>query len=104
MYHLQHLDPNQAHFEEVFEESELSQGSYYRQMPDNEPPHAIQLIRIRPSGQIEVDENGLSIISNCDLPVGFVCLCGKYRTGKSFLLNKLLKQDGKGVIHHLNTV
>lgn len=31
-------------------------------------------------------------------PVGFVCLAGKYRTGKSFLLNKLLNLQGKGVI------
>lgn len=37
------------------------------------------------------------IIAACDLPVGFVCLAGKYRTGKSFLLNKLLYLDGKGV-------
>ena len=29
-------------------------------------------------------------------PVGFVCLAGKYRTGKSFLLNKLLGLRGAG--------
>ena len=31
------------------------------------------------------------------MPVGFVCLAGKYRTGKSFLLNKLLMLEGDGV-------
>lgn len=39
----------------------------------------------------------LDIICSCDLPVGFACLAGKYRTGKSFLLNKLLYLDNKGV-------
>ena len=37
------------------------------------------------------------------MPVGFACLCGKYRTGKSFLINKLLKLEGKGV-HYFFTI
>lgn len=61
------------------------------------PGEAIQLIKVRPYGQIEIDQQALEIISDCPMPVGFACLCGKYRTGKSFLLNKLMKLDGKGV-------
>ena len=66
-----------------------------------EDGYPIQLIRIRPSGKIEIDEKALEVISSCDLPVGFVALIGKYRTGKSFLLNKLLFLEGKGVFIEL---
>jgi protein tyrosine/serine phosphatase len=44
-----------------------------------------------PNGKIEVDQTAINLIGNCDLPVGFCCIAGKYRTGKSFLLNRLLK-------------
>ena len=65
----------------------------------NEQGQPIQLIQIRPSGKINVDERALDIIAQCDdAPVGFVCLVGKYRGGKSFLLNKLLFLQGRGVI------
>ena len=59
----------------------------------------IQLVRIKPSQQVELNPQALDLISECDLPVGFVCLAGKYRTGKSFLLNKLLYLERKGVIN-----
>jgi GTPase Era involved in 16S rRNA processing len=29
--------------------------------------------------------------------LGFIVICGKYRTGKSFLMNKLLDVQGDGV-------
>lgn len=64
---------------------------------DQEGGEPIQLIRIKPSGKVEIDPKALDIISACDLPVGFVTLSGKYRTGKSFLLNKLLYLEGRGV-------
>ena len=63
----------------------------------SENGEAIQLIRIRPSGNVEVDERALDIIASCDMPVGFVTLVGKYRTGKSFLMNKLLSLPNQGV-------
>lgn len=74
------------------------QGSgIYNTFDDNSPGRPIQLIRIGKYDQkIEVDQTALDIISNCDGSVGFCCVAGKYRTGKSFLLNKLLKIPGNG--------
>lgn len=88
---------NNRHFEENFEDSEMQGSGIYNNLDDNIPGRPIQLIRIRPYGKIEVDQNALDLISNCDMPVGFCCVAGKYRTGKSFLLNKLLKLEGNGV-------
>ena len=31
-----------------------------------------------------------------DLNIAFVCIAGVYRTGKSFLINRLLSLKGKG--------
>lgn len=70
-------------------------------MDHPEDGYPIQLVKIRPSGKIEIEEKALQIISECDLPVGFVAVVGKYRTGKSFLLNKLLYLEGKGVNYML---
>ena len=43
-----------------------------------------------------MDPKALDIIAECDLPVGFVTLVGKYRIGKSSLLNRLLNLSGQG--------
>ena len=59
----------------------------------------MQLIRIRQDGKIEVNEEALNLIAQYNLPVGFVSLVGKMRTGKSCLLNRLLQLTGKGVSH-----
>jgi len=49
------------------------------------------LLEIKPNGKVELNNEALDIIASYnDKPVGFVALVGKYRTGKSFLLNKLL--------------
>jgi hypothetical protein len=45
---------------------------------------------------IELDEKALDIIAECDLPVGFVTFVGKYRIGKSCLLNRMLGLPGDG--------
>lgn len=82
---------NNAHFEQNFEDSEMQGSGVYNDYGDSSSEKPIQLIRIRPHGEIEVDQGALDLISNCDLPVGFCCVAGKYRTGKSFLLNKLLR-------------
>jgi hypothetical protein len=50
----------------------------------------IQLIRIKQNGKVEVVEEALNIIAQYNMPVGFVSLVGKMRTGKSCLLNRLL--------------
>jgi hypothetical protein len=57
----------------------------------------VQLIRIKPNGKVEVVEEALNIIAQYNMPVGFVSLVGKMRTGKSCLLNRLLQLTGKGV-------
>ncbi len=69
----------------------MQNSGVYLNNNDDGPGRPIQLIKVKPYGKIEVDETALDIIGNCDLPVGFCCVAGKYRTGKSFLLNKLLK-------------
>jgi hypothetical protein len=87
---------NNRHFEEKFEDSEVVSNALDGGDVGG-PGRPIQLIRIRPYGQIEVDQAALEIITNCERPVGFCCLAGKYRTGKSFLLNRLLKLEDNGV-------
>ena len=57
----------------------------------------IQLVRIKQNGKVEVVEEALNIIAQYNMPVGFVSLVGKMRTGKSCLLNRLLQLTGKGV-------
>ena len=75
----------------------MSQGEACANFNDNKPGEPLQLIKIRPYGKVEISQEALDIINSCDLPVGFACLCGKYRTGKSFLMNKLLRLEGSGV-------
>jgi hypothetical protein len=87
---------NNRHFEEKFEDSEVG-SNVFEGGEAGGPGRAVQLIRMRPYGQIEVDQTALEIITNCERPVGFCCLAGKYRTGKSFLLNRLLKLEDNGV-------
>lgn len=64
----------------------------------------MQLIRIKEDGKIEVNEEALNLIAQYNLPVGFVSLVGKMRTGKSCLLNRLLQLTGKGVNYIDNSV
>ena len=74
------------------------------QPDENGPGEPIQLIKITEYGMIQANPSALDLIASCDLPVGFCCLAGKYRTGKSFLLNKLLRLEGQGVNYYKNSV
>lgn len=67
-------------------------------MPNDDEGHPIQLIRIKPTGKIEINNEALDLIASYDKPVGFVSLVGKTRTGKSCLMNRLLNIKGDGVI------
>ena len=49
----------------------------------------LQLIRVKEDGQFELVEETAKKILDTDGNVGFCCLAGKYRSGKSFLLNRL---------------
>ena len=58
----------------------------------------MQLLRVLPSGRIELVEETLSLIASCETEVGFVSIVGRMRTGKSCLLNRLLSLTGRGVL------
>jgi hypothetical protein len=57
---------------------------------------AIQLLKLLPNGKFEINFDAIDLINSYNKPIGIVCLAGKYRTGKSFLLNKLLEIRGNG--------
>eukprot|EP00930_Biecheleria_cincta_P033302 TRINITY_DN23064_c0_g1_i1.p1 TRINITY_DN23064_c0_g1~~TRINITY_DN23064_c0_g1_i1.p1 ORF type:complete len:778 (+),score=198.88 TRINITY_DN23064_c0_g1_i1:115-2448(+) len=58
-------------------------------------PGPLQLIAIDDSGQCHLQENAVSILSQIPGRLAVVSIAGLYRTGKSFLLNRLLDlQDG----------
>ena len=56
----------------------------------------IQLVKNSKDGEFAVNMAAIDLINSYDQPVALVCLAGKYRTGKSFLLNKLMKLKGRG--------
>jgi hypothetical protein len=43
-----------------------------------------------------VNTDAVNLIASYNKPIALVCLAGKYRTGKSFLLNKLMGLKGRG--------
>ncbi|XP_060608230.1 guanylate-binding protein 4-like [Ruditapes philippinarum] len=48
-----------------------------------------QLIKTEKGGQLEVDTNVLSQLSQVNMKISVVCVCGSYRTGKSYLMNRI---------------
>lgn len=62
-------------------------------MTDYDKP--IQFIKIDKEGRCELTQQAEEIISEIDCNLGVICVAGLYRTGKSYLLNRLLgRQDG----------
>lgn len=60
----------------------------------------IQLVRPNPNGheQLEVVEEGLKYLASVPSPLALIAVVGKFHTGKSFLLNQVMrKQGGFGV-------
>ena len=56
---------------------------------------AILLIEIDDKGKCNLNKDALSIIETIEQPISAICVAGPYRTGKSFLLNRLIgRQDG----------
>lgn len=56
---------------------------------------AIQIVSYDPrSRQFVLNDEGVNVLLEYAGNVGFVCIAGKYRTGKSFLMNKLLGLKG----------
>lgn len=55
---------------------------------------AIPFIKYDPENQkFEVTRDAIEFLQRIDSKVGVVAVCGKYRTGKSYLLNKLFLDD-----------
>lgn len=93
-----HFNPRKQRFQETFEDSSANYSEIEKAaMPIETEGRPIQLIKIRPTGKIEINNDALDIIASYNQPVGFVSLVGKTRTGKSCLLNRLLNIKGQGV-------
>ena len=54
--------------------------------------------------EFEINEEGRQFLSQLRGPLGIVAVAGMYRTGKSYLLNRMLlnRSDGFGVGHTIN--
>lgn len=61
---------------------------------DGEPMHLVKYI----NNKFELNTTVIEYILTYSGSISFVGICGKYRTGKSFLLNKILGLKGSGVI------
>lgn len=51
------------------------------------------------TGKFTVEPEAVQVLLDTPGNVGFCSLAGKYRTGKSFLLNQLLCLKGQGVVY-----
>eukprot|EP01017_Pseudomicrothorax_dubius_P020968 TRINITY_DN2272_c0_g1_i3.p1 TRINITY_DN2272_c0_g1~~TRINITY_DN2272_c0_g1_i3.p1 ORF type:complete len:666 (+),score=194.62 TRINITY_DN2272_c0_g1_i3:115-2112(+) len=61
---------------------------------NSEGGYPIQLIRyIRSQHQYEICEEAVQELMKYDGKIGFTCIAGAYRTGKSFLMNRVLNID-----------
>ncbi|XP_069496997.1 guanylate-binding protein 1-like [Ambystoma mexicanum] len=58
-------------------------------MPEFDMPAPVCFIENTPEGELRVRQEALEILSNITQPVVVVAVVGLYRTGKSFLMNKL---------------
>lgn len=50
---------------------------------------AVPFIQFRPSDGFEIHPEAIKFLQKLDSPISVIAVCGKYRTGKSYLLNKL---------------
>ncbi|GAX73400.1 hypothetical protein CEUSTIGMA_g853.t1 [Chlamydomonas eustigma] len=49
-------------------------------------------------GKFSVGTGALDVLKKVHAPLGVVAVCGRARQGKSYILNRLLKQAGKGFV------
>eukprot|EP00347_Sterkiella_histriomuscorum_P006351 403353091 len=71
--------------------STVSESVDLSQFPD-EP---IQFIQIDDKGKCKINHSAFDMLSRINTKIAVICVAGPYRTGKSFLLNRLLgRQDG----------
>lgn len=57
---------------------------------------AIQLIRVSTEGHFEVTREGIRFLEAIEGPIVVLGVAGMYRTGKSYLLNKVILQSERG--------
>ena len=50
---------------------------------------AVPLIKLQKKSFV-IEKEAVDLLRQIDKPIAFLCVCGKYRTGKSYLLNKVL--------------
>jgi Guanylate-binding protein, N-terminal domain len=55
-------------------------------------PGPLQLISYDDAGRVSVCESAMACLRAIKTPVGVIAVCGRARTGKSYLLNQLLGQ------------
>eukprot|EP01022_Parablepharisma_sp_SALTPOND_P025670 TRINITY_DN602_c1_g1_i1.p1 TRINITY_DN602_c1_g1~~TRINITY_DN602_c1_g1_i1.p1 ORF type:complete len:1870 (-),score=221.62 TRINITY_DN602_c1_g1_i1:13785-19394(-) len=57
--------------------------------PDMGEDKAVPLIRLHKKAFV-IEQEAIDLLKQIEKPIAFLCVCGKYRTGKSYLLNKVL--------------
>jgi hypothetical protein len=76
-------------------QSQSSKQSKHEVIESEEVDEAIQLVEIDDKGNCHLNPKAMAIIKGIKTKVGVISVVGPYRTGKSFLLNRLLgQQDG----------
>lgn len=57
---------------------------------------AIQLITVNSEGKLELNNEAVELLKKIPKPIAVVGVAGQYRTGKSYLLNRVLLNRGSG--------
>ena len=74
--------------------------TYKEEEEENLPDHPIQLVRPDPvhHQHLEIVDSNVKYLYHIDSAIAVVAVVGKYHSGKSFLLNQLMrKQRGFGI-------
>lgn len=62
--------------------------------PEGRP---VQLVHHDPStGQFSLGEDAIAVLKRIKAPISVISVCGRARTGKSYILNQLLGASGAG--------
>ena len=68
------------------------------------PETAIPLVTVNAEEKFEINQQAIEMLSHIKGPIGVISVAGMYRTGKSYLLNRVLlnRQKGFGVGPSIN--
>ncbi len=72
----------------------------WRATPAASTSGPLQLVRMTDSGKLEVGPEAAAALRAVRTPIGVVSVCGRARTGKSYLLNQLLGQAAGFTLGH----